>query len=185
MNKRIMVTLFFVIIGLFVVAFNVYAECKASEMKKVYVVQIRGSDVGETRMVPDIDGDGKLDEANCFDIEMVDLTTNKVIGTATDCLSNVKKVGDGLALVGTTYFNFENGTIVSRGNTSVQPATHEYKGVTHITGAAPSGGNDIISGTGEFEGATGSVRLSGMVDMSNTMDENIIKFDCIFVITLE
>ena len=56
-------------------------------------------------MVPDIDGDGNDDAAFCFDVDLIDLKNNKVIGTATDCLSNITPVGDGVSAVGTTYFH--------------------------------------------------------------------------------
>ena len=185
-NKiKIALTLIVVLFGLLIIVSTIQAAARTPKVSKIYVVQIRGTDIGEMRMVPDIDGDGKDDEANCFDVELVDLVTNKVIGTATDCLANVTMVGDGIALIGTTYFNFEEGTIVSRGRTTVQPVTHDYKGITHISGASPSGENDILNGTGIFEGATGSVRLSGLVDMSKAMSENKMTFDCIFVITLD
>ena len=57
--------------------------------------------------------------------------------------------------------------------------------MTHITGAA-SPDNAVISGTRQFAGAEGTVRLSGMVDMSafggNPGDP--IGFDCLFFVDL-
>jgi hypothetical protein len=150
------------------------------------IVQLRGTATGYGSEVPDIDGDGNDDEAMCFDMELVDPEKDKVIGTATDCLSNITEVGDGLALVGTTYFYFDKkkDSIVSRGLTTVQPKTHGSELITHITGALPSPGeNSILFGTGKYKKASGSVRLSGAVDMSN-IDNNQITFDCIFIIDL-
>lgn len=147
------------------------------------VVKLIGTAVGEPRMVPDIDGDGIEDEANCFDLTVIDALTGEIIGTGTDCLSNVTESGTGLALVGTAYFNFEDGTVVTRGLTSVQPKLHGSPEITHITGAIPTeGANDILSGTGIFEGATGSVRLSGAVNMSKVTSDNEITFGCVFII---
>lgn len=147
------------------------------------VVRLIGTAVGEMRTVPDIDGDGVDDMGNCFDLTLVDANTGKVIGTGTDCLSNVQEVGDGLALTGTAFFNFEDGTLVTRGLTTVQPKTHGSTTITHITGAVPTGdSNDIISGTGQFEGVKGGVRLSGAVDMERVVSDNEITFNCVFII---
>lgn len=147
------------------------------------VVRMVGTAVGEMRAVPDIDGDGKEDMGNCFDLTLIDASTGKVIGTGTDCLSDVSNVGEGLALTGTAFFNFDDGTLVTRGLTSVQPKTHGSSPITHITGAVPTASsNDILSGTGQFEGVTGGVRLSGAVDMSKVSSDNEITFNCVFVI---
>ena len=147
------------------------------------VVRLIGTAVGEMRSVPDIDGDGIEDMGNCFDLTLVDAYTGKILGTATDCLSEITTVGDGLALVGTAFFNFENGTVVTRGLTTVQPTTHGSSSMTHITGAIPtSTSNDILEGTGEFEGLQGGVRLSGAVNLSNIQSDNEITFNCVFVI---
>ena len=118
------------------------------------------------------------------------MKNQRTVGTATDCLSNVTPIGTGVALVGTTYFNFPQGELVVRGKTTVQPVLHPTvsasgQSMTHITGAA-SPDNAVISGTRRFAGAEGTVRLSGMVDMSgfggNVGDP--ISFDCLFVIDL-
>lgn len=141
--------------------------------------------------VPDIDGDTLDDPAICFDIELVNMKNQKVIGTATDCLSNVTPVGTGVALVGTTYFHMSNGTLITRGNTTVQPVLHQTttpngQNITHITGASGTD-NAIIGGTGRFANKTGTVRLSGMVDMSGftgNVDDPIV-FDCLFIVDLD
>jgi hypothetical protein len=119
---------------------------------------------------------------------MIDLSTGSSIGTATDCLdmATIAPINDdgGFIIVNTTFFNFEDGTIVSRSDTTVQPASDPLpsSGPTHITGEMASG-NNILSdlGTGDFAGATGSTRLSGQVDMSK-MPDGILTFACIFVI---
>lgn len=71
--------------------------------------------------VPDIDGDEVDDDAICFDVNLVDMKNNHVIGTATDCLSNITPTGTGLSLVGTSFFHMPQGTIIPRGKTTVQP----------------------------------------------------------------
>ncbi|QQX81280.1 hypothetical protein JK628_05265 [Shewanella sp. KX20019] len=154
----------------------------------VMVLNLVGTGNGELLKVPDIDGDGIEDDATCFKVNLLNGENGHLIGTAVDCLSMIASVGDGLALVGTTYFNFPQGTLVTRGNTTVQPVTKaivtpDGQSITHITGAA-SNENAILEGTGRFQGQTGTVRLSGMVDMSN-IDIGQITFDCLFVIALD
>jgi hypothetical protein len=141
--------------------------------------------------VPDIDGDKMDDPAICFDVELVNLKNQQVIGTATDCLSSITAVGTGLALVGTSYFNMPNGTLITRGSTTVQPVLHPTvtpngQNITHITGASIDG-NSMIDGTGRFKNTTGTVRLSGMVDMTNFAGSvgDPLGFDCLFIIALD
>ncbi len=58
--------------------------------------------------------------------------------------------------------------------------------MTHITGAS-SKKNSVLRGTGRFKNSKGTVRLSGMVNMTDfTGDEGSpITFDCLFVIDLK
>ena len=140
--------------------------------------------------VADIDGDGEADDAICFDVDLINAKNQQLIGTATDCLSNITGVDTGLALVGTTFFRMPQGGLVVRGNTTVQPVFHETvtpagQNMTHTTGAAGTG-NAVIEGTGRFAGITGTARLSGMVDLSGFAGNigDPISFDCLFVIDL-
>ncbi len=146
------------------------------------VVKLVGRAIGEQREVPDFNGDG-VTTGTCFDLQLIDASNNKVVGTATDCLSNVQQNPDGsIALTGTAFFNFNDGTgsLISRGLTTVQPTTHGSPGITHITGAIPTAdSNDIIGGTGDYKGAKGNVRLSGAVTMHGP---NEITFSCVFII---
>jgi hypothetical protein len=84
-----------------------------------------------------------------------------------------------------------NGTLITRGSTTVQPVLHptvtpKGQNITHITGASIDG-NSIIDGTGRFKNATGTVRLSGMVDMTNFAGSvgDPLGFDCLFIIDLD
>ncbi|TKB50641.1 hypothetical protein FCL40_05695 [Ferrimonas sediminicola] len=140
--------------------------------------------------VPDIDGDGMDDDAICFDVQLMDANNRRHIGSATDCLSNITPVGSGIALVGTTFFHLPQGTLVTRGNTSVQPVVHNTvtpsgQTITHVTGAAGTG-NAILWGSKRFAGAMGTVRLSGMVDLTRFAGNpgDPMGFDCLFVIHL-
>jgi hypothetical protein len=154
---------------------------------KRLVLNVVGTGIGYTDWVADIDGDGLKDEATCFDVLLFNAKNRQFAGTATDCLSNIEEVDEGgLALVGTTTFRMRRGVLTVRGNTSVQPVTQpittpDGQDITHITGAA-SMTNAVIEGTRGFAGATGTSRLSGMVNLSIPGE---ITFDCLFVIDLD
>lgn len=152
-----------------------------------FAVVLRGTDIGEERMVPDIDGDGEEDIGLCFDLEAFSLVSGQRLGTATDCLSNVTEVGDALTLVATTEFNLPMGDITTRGMTTVQPILVGNSPFSHSTSADPApGDNSVLSGTGIFAGAEGESRLSGLV-LLNPMENGDLEitFDCIFVVELD
>lgn len=167
-----------------------YAEKSREDAGKHLALNLVGTGSMYQRTVPDVDGDGADDLAMCFNVDLVDVHTNHVIGTGTDCLAQVTPTNAGVALVGTTYFQLPSGLLIVRGKTSVQPVFHPTvtpRGltVTHITGAS-SNQNAVLGGTGRFSGATGTVRLSGMVNMAN-FGGNIgdpISFDCLFIVAL-
>ncbi|MFT5502106.1 MAG: hypothetical protein ACI88G_002248 [Woeseiaceae bacterium] len=121
--------------------------------------------------------------ALCYDLDVVDVKSGDVIGSAADCLTNISPVDDGVALTGTTFFFFLGGTVVTRGLTTVQPTTHGSADFTHITGAIPQpGDNNVIYGDGKFKNASGSARLSGAVNLSNFPAQAV--FDCVFILDL-
>jgi hypothetical protein len=148
------------------------------------VLRLLGDAVAYEDTVPDIDGDEVDDPALCFDVDVFDASGRKV-GTATDCLSDITGVGDGMSLVGTTFFRLNNGTFVARGHTTVQPITTSAPTpITHTTGAVPmAGANGILSGTGAYSGFEAQVRLSGAVNLSRLDAEGRIAFDCLFAVT--
>lgn len=142
--------------------------------------------------VPDIDGDKQPDPAICFDVDLKNIADGELVGTATDCLSNIEPgENGGLKLVGTTFFNLPNGQIVTRGLTTVQPVnqttiTPDGEEITHITGAS-SDQNSVLKATGDYWWYRGTVRLSGMVNLSE-FNGNVgdpMFFDCLFTIDLE
>ena len=149
-------------------------------------VELNGTGSVEKREISPFKHNGEwITEADCFDVDLIDLSTDEVIGEGTDCLNVVGgNPEDGLQIIGTTIFKFEEGTIVSRGLTSVQPTTHGSPNVSHITGAVSGKHNDIIHSTGAYKGVKGSVRLSGAVDMSRLEDDGKITFSCLFILTL-
>ena len=127
--------------------------------------------------------------ATCFDLDLVDAKTGKIIGQASDCLSDINIVDEtidppSIMLTGTTFFFFPGGTLVSRGLTTVQPVLHGSADFTHITGAIPSPfENSVIYGDGKFKNAEGPVRLSGAVNLS-ALGDGLITFDCVFIIDI-
>ena len=152
------------------------------------VLNLVGTGTMYESTVPDIDGDGVEDPAVCFDVDLVDGKNRQIIGTATDCLSDIVPFGDGVSLVGTSFFHLSKGTLITRGNTTVKPVvsssvtTPAGNPITHETAAAATG-NSILDGTRRFAGATGTVRLSGMVNLSEFPDEAF--FDCLFIVDLD
>lgn len=173
------------ILGLFAALAAIACSSTADQSEdQSIVVALRGTSTGVTEVLTDLPD--SLD-ALCFpDLQMVEVKSGRVIGTARDCLSNINTVGDGMAITGTTFFNFhEGGSLVSRGETSVQPTTVGSPDFTHITGAIPTAGsNQVLAGTEQYQNASGTVRLSGAVNLSLLESDGQITFDCIFEINL-
>ena len=151
---------------------------EAREGPQNFVVALQGTATG----VETSEGSGVF----CFDVDMVDPSTGRVIGVGADCLdmNTMAPIGDdgGFGIENTTTFHLPGGTITSVGRTTVQPAEDDGAGrAMFITGEISDAPN--ITGTGGFEGATGNTRLSGIVDMTHFLDgHGTITFDCIFVI---
>jgi len=122
----------------------------------------------------------------CFDIDLVDAKTGRVIGSGSDCLSDIiPSDNGGMSLTATSFFHFHGGTLVSQGLVSVQPKFHGLEEYTHVVGAAPAPfENNVIYGDGKFKDAEGSVRLSGLVNLSRLGTTGHIDFDCVFIIDL-
>ena len=146
------------------------------------ILNLRGTGTVEMRTIV---LDGVPTPNKCFTVDVIDVSTQRVVGKGTDCLA--AQPGDeypeGLEVVGTTTFDFDGGhTFTSRGLTSVQPKTHGSPAITHVTGAIPpEGENSIVDATGRFQGMQARVRLSGAVNMSR-MEQGQVYFDCIFVV---
>lgn len=145
-----------------------------------------GSGDGIIESVPNVEGD-----VVCHDVDMLDLQTNEVIATSTDCFSDAQPdSGGGAGFVGTTFLNFPDGTIIAQGSFTAQPVLRETttitgETITAITGAAKKG-NSFIGGTGKYENSAGNVRVSGMIDGTDYafMPGDPLYFDCIFEIQL-
>ncbi len=128
--------------------------------------------------------DPPIADALCYQAELVNAHTDHVVGSGIDCLEDIQMVGGGISLNRTTFFHFPEGDLVANGITTVAPVTGGSPGFTHVVGDIPAAGtNSIIDGTQRFAGATGSVRLSGAVDLSGFPAAT--GFNCIFVIDLD
>jgi hypothetical protein len=129
--------------------------------------------------------------SDCYNISLMDLCTGESIGFAYDCLANAVDAPDcagGFNLTATTVFTIDSSTLAVRAFPSVVPisATAVPSEYTHITGAfpptSPVEGLGILEATGVFEGAAGTVRLSGAVNLDVPGQ---ITFSCIFIIDVE
>ena len=149
------------------------------------VVEFLSQDVGELR---DIDGTMMM----CFDGVYVDLATDVVVGTGSDCLDlNSIEEGEGGSFVisNTTFFDLHGGTIKTRQRTSIMPVVQgsgEPETVaTHFSADFSRG--VILSGTGRFHNATGTARLHGAVDLSefDGNEGSPIGFNCVFILDLD
>lgn len=132
--------------------------------------------------------------AMCFDVDLLDMSTGNLIGTATDCMSEmVPNVGDsGFLAIATTTFTTPDGSATVQGAVSVQPLQdsslflsdlgQEY---THMSGAIGSG-NAIIASTGAFAGLQGTSRLSGLLNMGlfEAVEGDPVLFNCLFELHL-
>lgn len=155
---------------------------QAEAAQRSIVVVFTGTSTGAFRMIGGI-------EMDCFDVDITDPVSGRILGTGTDCLdlNSISPIGGdgGFTINNTQFFNFPEGTIVTAVITTIQPAGVGSPGVTHVTGAVSADGeNQVVDGDRRYSGAQGRVRLNGGVDMSQFGD-NIITFDCIFRIDFD
>lgn len=151
------------------------------------VLNLKGAAAGTQRSY-DTDGDGQDDTtAMCFDAPIIDPATGDQIGSGSDCLDVQSNDSGNIQLTGTGFFELDGGLLVVQGQTTVrpvlQPTMRDGINFTHITGANSDGG--LMYGTGVFDNTSGSVRLSGQVDMSRVESDNIIYFDCLFIVEFD
>jgi hypothetical protein len=157
------------------------ASAEESEGPKNFVVNLQGTAEAVLRTFDAVD-------YLCFDVDLVNPATGRIIGPATDCLElgSIVPIGDdgGFGINNLTFFGLPGGTVASLSRTTIQPVEDASHGPTHITGEVSSGDNILTHlSTGRFEYATGNTRLSGQVDMS-LFGDGIITFDCIFVVDI-
>ena len=162
---------------------------------KKLVVVLEGENVeGSIQLVPDIDGDGNDDFAECFTGDLVSPRFGWVVGTGTECLAPDASG----RLIATTTFSFWRGSFTSRGKMNLQPIQWSPAdnddvdpSVGVITGYFPAPGtNNIIGGTGRFRNVSGRVRLSGAALPLGPHPEdpegpNFANLNCIFIIEFD
>lgn len=155
-------------------------------------------DIFECEIPPTDRGSTKAD---CHNHNLIDLTTDRVIGTVLDATTDVDADGEALVATGTTTFTITGqGTLTIRGRGTIQPVkfgTPEFKWISrglpnqpatpisHIAGIFPNPGeNMILSGTGIYEGAQGTFALFGALDLSQSA-QGRATFNCIYKIDLK
>ncbi|WP_133638216.1 hypothetical protein [Photobacterium lutimaris] len=164
------------------------------DAKKRLALNLVGTGAMYPQTVPPLEKYGPPLDAQCFDVELKNIHDGEHIGWATDCLSEItpdETGGNGVSLIGTTFFYLPDGLLITRGHTTVQPVlkpivTADGQTITHITGAS-SDDNAVVKGYGEYQWHKGTVRLSGMVDLTKFggNEGDPMFFDCLFVIDLE
>lgn len=117
-------------------------------------------------------------ESTCFTMDLVDPSTQRVIGTLQDCDLETIVFEDGsiISHVITTFSIDGEGTITSVAEVLQKPIE---QGV-YRTFFDPIDEN-IIQGTGNFQGIRGTVALRGEVDLTQ-FEQGIIEFNCTFTI---
>jgi len=121
---------------------------------------------------------------DCFETTLFNTHTGSAIGTGLDCLEIIEASEVGLSLNRTTIFKFPQGDLYANGLTPVLPVFGDSSpGSTHIVGDVDDSSQNIVCGTRAFRMRTGSVRLSGAVNLADF--PNTLGFNCIFVINLD
>ena len=121
---------------------------------------------------------------DCLETDLFNTRTGALVGSGIDCIDITSASGGSFLVNRTTIFNFPQGTLVANGPTTVVPIFGASSpDFTHVVGDVDASTPNIIFGTNRFAGATGDVRLSGIVDLSNFNAS--VGFNCIFVIDLD
>jgi len=166
---------------------SVFANAAPPDQGRTLIVRLKGRAIGETRAIPPIEATTTTSEGNCFNMDLLDLLTDKSIGTATRCFTDINTVNGGMVLTDTTFFRLREGTIVARSRATVQPSLDGSADVTHIAAAIPAPAATTIlpeAGSGVFKGVPGTTRLAGAMDMRQFRERNAIAFDDIYFIKL-
>lgn len=197
-NFRLLVAAAFVLLLLTLGALAFLSDAApvlgADQSQQITVLEFRGT---ATPREPD----PSKGEAGswCFDAPLYDLKTDKQVGMAADCLEVIEVVDNGgtagdpsddaVKVRGVTRFELPQGRLVSVSETTVAPTTWDTPGFTHTTLAISAEDNILTEyGTDAFRNATGRVRISGAVNMSNfnpATGEGEITFSCLFPIRLD
>jgi hypothetical protein len=176
-----------IIMGVLIIVLGVLSEASAADTSRTFIVRLKGKAVGETHTIPPLETTKTSSEGNCFAVDLTDVVTDKAMGTALRCFTDIKTVDNGMVLTDTVFFRLREGTIVSRHRTTIQPALDSPSDVTHIAAglAAPMATTILAdAGSGAFMGVPGSTRLAGAMDMRQFRERNTIAFNDIALIQL-
>src|SRR5262245_36768807 len=166
---------------------GVFANAAPPDNSHTLIVKLKGRTIGQTRPIPPLETTRTTSEGNCFDVDLLDVMTDRSISTSTRCFTDVNTVNGGTVLTDTTFFRLREGTIVSRSRTTIQPILDGSSEVTHIATAIPTPAATTIlpdAGSGVFKGVPGTTRLAGAMDMRQFRERNEIAFDDISLIKL-
>ena len=185
---RISIALIVIVVG-----FPIQAHAKGNA-NFVNIVQWKGS-ATPVELPEGVGGDVVLAGTPCYEVEMVNPATGWRIGTGYDCIANPGSLLDANEGTVTTYYIFSflgRGSIISHNRVVVRSASDDdtYNPVpvghgpvnsdfTHILGSFPTD-NTIEGGTRRYKNASGRVRVSGGVSLTNF--PTTIEFDDLFVI---
>jgi hypothetical protein len=154
------------------------SSAQAQPADPTIVVTLRGLGLPVDVHIPGVDTPG-----DCLETDLFNTRTDTLIGTGIDCIDIEDTDGVNFLVNRTTIFNFHQGTLVANGPTTVVSIFGASSpDFTHVVGDADASDPNIIFGTKRFAGATGNVRLSGIVNLADF--PNTVGFNCIFVIDL-
>ncbi len=156
-----------------------------------FTVQLKGeSDVMEGREVVPLLKDlpasvsELLHNSSCYPLSIFDPATNLRIGQGFDCLTDLDTESSAPAITVTEIpiFIFGDDVLIASTPLTAQPFVVSAGDKTHLTGSFPLEPN-IIFGQGRFAQATGIVRVSGGVNL--TQSPQVVDFNCLFVVNLD
>ena len=152
------------------------------------------------------DDDREQSDFACFEGDLLNLETGRVVGIGVDCLwvtgapadatPGVATIDDGAGnqiaispqIDAVTFFFLPGGYLVNDGLTTVRPFFVDIGDgdgrYTHMTGSMPGDTPTVVYATGRFAKTAdrASVRLSGAVNTSRLFTDGIIDFSCMFVV---
>src|SRR5215471_20851037 len=142
-------------IAMLTIVLGVFANAAAPDHGRTLIVRLKGRAIGATRPIPLVEATKATSEGNCFDVDLLDVVTDRSLGTATRCFTDINTANGNMVLTDTTLFRLREGTIVSRSRTTVQPVLDGSSDITHIATAIPTPAATTIlpdAGSGVFKG---------------------------------
>ena len=78
---------------------GVFAHASTPDHGRTLIVRLQGKAVGETRSIPPVAAATTTSEGNCFDVDLMDVVTDKSLGTATRWFTDVNTVSGGIRVI--------------------------------------------------------------------------------------